>query len=156
MANDEGRAKTVEEADKIRLVARLSADYMLRSLKMIGELAQGELLTGLVNLALVQANVGHLDRMGSGFNSLDSIPPDEVRRPVSVLALSASLGLPYETTRRHVAKMVETGQCLRVKGGVIAPTAAVDDPRRAEMLEQNLINLRRLYRNLKAAGVALD
>jgi hypothetical protein len=38
-------------------VARLTADYLLRSLKMIGELAQGELLTGLVNLALVQANV---------------------------------------------------------------------------------------------------
>ena len=30
--------------DKTRLAARLSADYMLRSLKMIGELAQGELL----------------------------------------------------------------------------------------------------------------
>jgi len=123
---------------------------------MIGELAQGELLTGLVNLALVQANVGHLDRAGSGFDSVDSIPPDEVRRPVSVLSLSASLGLPYETTRRHVAKMVETGQCLRVKGGVVAPTAAVADPRRTEMLAQNLVNLKRLYRNLKSAGVALE
>lgn len=151
-----GGDRASADEDKIRLVARLSADYMLRSLKMIGELAQGELLTGLVNLALVQANVGHLDPTGSKFDSLDAIPPDEMRRPVSVLALSASLGLPYETTRRHVAKMVETGQCLRVKGGVIAPTAAVDDPRRTEMLEQNLINLRRLYRNLKAAGVALD
>ena len=73
----------MEEEDKMRLVARLSADYMLRSLKMIGDLAHGELLTGLVNLALVQANVGHLDRMGSGFPPppnirLDSIPPDEV------------------------------------------------------------------------------
>ena len=152
----EGSKAPMDEADKIRLVARHSADYMLRSLKMIGELAEGELLTGLVNLALVQANVGHLDRMSAGFNSFDAIPPDEVRRPVSVLALSASLGLPYETTRCHVAKMVETGQCLRVKGGVIAPTAAVDDPRRTEVLEQNLINLKRLYRNLKAAGVALD
>ncbi|MGZ6018041.1 MAG: hypothetical protein ACXWKO_05170 [Phenylobacterium sp.] len=148
--------KFVEDADKIRLVARLSADYMLRSLKMIGELANGELLTGLVNLALVQANVSHLDRAGSGFDSREMIPPDEVRRPVSVLALSASLGLPYETTRRHVAKMVATGQCLRVKGGVISPAAAVGDPRRAEMLEQNLVNLRRLYRNLRNAGVALD
>ena len=38
MAGDEGRTEAVEEEDKIRLVARLSADYMLRSLKMIGEL----------------------------------------------------------------------------------------------------------------------
>ncbi|THD61879.1 hypothetical protein [Phenylobacterium sp.] len=142
--------------DKSRLAARISADYLLRSLKMIGELANGELLTGLVNLALVQANVSHLDRVSSGFDSLDSPPPDEVRRPVSILALSANLGLPYETTRRHVAKMVETGQCVRVKGGVIAPTAAVADPRRSEMLEVNLTNLRRLYRNLRAAGISLD
>jgi hypothetical protein len=141
---------------KTRLVARLSADYLLRSLKLIGELAEGELLTGLVNLALVQANVGHLDPTGGAYDSLESVPPDQVRRPVSVLALSASLGLPYETTRRHVAKMVETGECLRVKGGVVVPAAAVADPRRSEMLEQNLINLKRLYRNLRAAGVSLD
>ena len=50
--------------------------------------------------------------------------------------------------------MVETGQCLRVKGGVIAPTAAVDDPLRSAMLEQNLINLKRLYRNLRKAPPA--
>jgi hypothetical protein len=151
-----GEAAPIGETDKTRLVARLSADYLLRSLKMIGELAEGELLTGLVNLALVQANVGHLDPTGSGYDSLEDVPPDRVRRPVSVLALSASLGLPYETTRRHVAKMVETGQCQRVKGGVVVPTAAVDDPRRNLMLGQNLTNLRRLYRNLRAAGVPLD
>jgi hypothetical protein len=155
-SNSPSPAPSPEAADKTRLVARLTADYLLRSLKMIGELAEGELLTGLVNLALVQANVGHLDPAGSAFDSLDSIPPDEVRRPVSVLSISASLGLPYETTRRHVAKMVETGQCLRVKGGVVSPTAAVADPRRSEMLEQNLINLKRLYRNLRNAGVPLD
>lgn len=155
-SNSPPPAPSPDPADKTRLVARLTADYLLRSLKMIGELAQGELLTGLVNLALVQANVGHLDPAGSAFDSLDSIPPDEVRRPVSVLSISASLGLPYETTRRHVAKMVETGQCLRVKGGVVAPTAAVADPRRSEMLEQNLVNLKRLYRNLRNAGVPLD
>jgi hypothetical protein len=93
----------------------------LRSLKMIGELAGGELLTGLVSLARVQANVAHLDRLAGGFAGIDTAPPDELRRPVSVLALSSSLGLPYETIRRHVAKMVAAGQCVRVKGGVVAP-----------------------------------
>ena len=159
MTSDRGKADVggAGSEDKTRLAARLSADYMLRSLKMIGELAQGELLTGLVNLALVQANVAHLDRASAGFTGLDSVPPDELRRPVSVLALSASIGLPYETTRRHVAKMVKTGQCLRVKGGVIVPAAVVEeDARRSEMLEQNMINLRRLYRNLRNAGVPLD
>ncbi|WP_372786659.1 hypothetical protein [Phenylobacterium sp.] len=142
--------------DKSRLVARLAADYLLRSLTMIGELSHGELLTGLVNLALVQANVAHLDRVSSGFDAIDKPPPDEVRRPVSVLSLSASLGLPYETTRRHVARMLATGQCVRVKGGIVVPTAIVEDARRSKMLEANLVNLRRLVRALRSAGVDMD
>jgi hypothetical protein len=150
------REGPADPPDKTRLAARLSADYLLRSLKMIGELADGELITGLVNMALVQANVSHLDRVASGFDGIDTPPPDEVRRPVSILALSANLGLPYETTRRHVAKMVASGQCVRVKGGIVAPTAVVADPRRSGMLEANLMNLRRLFRNLRAAGIKLD
>jgi len=142
--------------DKSRLAARLSADYMLRSLKMISELANGELLTGLVNLAMAQANVAHLDRVSSGFDAIGKAPPDELRRPVSVLALSSSLGLPYETTRRHVAKMIATGQCVRAKGGVVVPTAVVQDARRNAMLEVNLVNLKRLVRALRSAGVDLD
>jgi hypothetical protein len=142
--------------DKSRLAARLSADYLLRSLKIVGELAEGELMTGLVNLALVQANVAHLDRVSSGYDAVDRPPPDEVRRPVSVLALSSSLGLPYETTRRHVAKMLANGQCVRRKGGVVVPAAVVDDPQRMRMLEANLVNLRRLFRGLRNAGVELD
>jgi hypothetical protein len=145
-----------EPQDKTRLASRLAADYLLRSLKMIGDLAEGELVTGLVNLALVQANVSHLDRVASGFDGVDTPPPDEVRRPVSILSLSASLGLPYETTRRHVAKMVATGQCVRVKGGVVVPTAVIGEARRTEMLEVNLMNLRRLFRDLRNAGVILD
>lgn len=145
-----------QREDKSRLVARLCADYLLRSLKIVGELANGELLTGLVNLALVQANVAHLDRVSSGYDGIDKAPPDEMRRPVSVLALSAMLGLPYETTRRHVAKMLKTGQCVRAKGGIVVPTAVVEDPRRTEMLEVNVMNLRRLVRGLRSAGVDME
>lgn len=155
-AEPDDAAASPQREDKSRLVARLSADYLLRSLKMIGELSNGELLTGLVNLALVQANVAHLDRVSSGYDSIEKAPPDEMRRPVSVLALSAMLGLPYETTRRHVAKMLKTGECVRAKGGVVVPTAIVENPRRSEMLEANLVNLRRLVRGLRSAGVDMD
>ena len=147
---------TPPEEDKARLAARLAADYLLRSVRMISELSGGDLLTGLVSLALVQANVAHLDREANDFNRIDTVPPDEVRRPISVLALSASLGLPYETTRRHVAKMVAAGLCVRVKGGVMIPTAIVEDRGRSGMLEANLLNLRRLVRSLRNAGINFD
>jgi hypothetical protein len=49
-------------------------------------------------------------------------PTDAVRQPVSVLAISKDLELPYETTRRHVGKLVSQGLCRRVAdGGLVIP-----------------------------------
>jgi hypothetical protein len=135
---------------------RISTDYFMRGLKLVSELHGGELLTGLVSLAIVQANVAHIDFGGPNeFDGLDTVPPDSMRRPVSVLAVSASLGLPYETTRRHVAKLIKFGQCRRVKGGVVVPAATLINPVRREMVQANKVNLRRLFRQLRAAGINL-
>lgn len=144
-----------EEADGARAAVRLGADYLLRSLQMLGELAGGQMVTGLISLAIVQANTGHLDGAGAYRDSGD-LPPDSVRRPVSVLAIANSLGLPYETTRRHIDRMIQTGQCERVNGGVIVPASALDSTRHRELLAAHLVNLRRLVRGLAAAGLDLD
>lgn len=135
-----------------RAAARHSADYVLRSLNLLGQLSGGHLLTGLVSLALTQANVAHLMTKG-GYTEIDDIPPDAERRPVSVLSLAASLGLPYETTRRHVEILIRGGHCVRVKGGVITPASALDTALHREFLAANLANLRRLYRGLHALGL---
>lgn len=148
-----------EARDSARVAARLSAGYILRSLHLIADLADGELLQGLVWTAVTVANVAHLDRdagAGGAFAGLEAIPPDALRRPVSVLAISSALGLPYETTRRHVAKLVASGQCLRVRGGILVPARALDNGAHREMLAANLANLRTLVRNLRKAGVRLD
>jgi hypothetical protein len=157
--SDKTPSARTRDPDKSRVAGRLASDYLLRSLKMLGELADGDLLTGLVSLAIVQANVSHVDHaLGEtgAFDGLATIPPDVVRRPVSVLAVADSLGLPYETTRRHVTKLIKSGQVVRTKGGVVAPTSVLKDPRRQAMLDANIPNLRRLFRNLKAASVVLD
>ena len=39
--------------------------------------------------------------------------PDSLHRTVSILRISEHLGLPYETTRRHVLKLVAKGYCVR-------------------------------------------
>lgn len=144
-------------SDGARVAVRLGADYLLRSLQILAELGQGDLITALVSLAIVQANVAHLDSSdaGAAFADIRTLPPDELRRPVSVLSLSASLGLPYETTRRHVGKLLAMGACKRVRGGVVVPTAALDTAWHREHLGRNLVNLRRLVRGLKAAGIDL-
>ncbi|MFL5296940.1 MAG: hypothetical protein ACJ798_11220 [Phenylobacterium sp.] len=144
--------------DKLRVASRLGSDYVLRWLKIISDVAEGDLLAGIISLAIIQANIGHIDRDGSGeaFEDLETMPPDSVRRPVSVLALSSGLGLPYETTRRHVAKLIAVGFCVRVKGGVIAPGSVLDGEANRRGLDRHMVSLRRLFRDLKAAGVALD
>lgn len=135
-----------------RAAVRAGAEYLLRSLELLGRLVGGQMLTGLVSLALTQANVAHLMADGR-YADLDDLPPDAERRPVSVLALAASLGLPYETTRRHVEALIRAGHCVRVKGGVITPAVALDTELHRELLIANLANLRRLARELRTVGM---
>lgn len=147
-----------EAHDGARTAMRLGSEYLLRSLKLLGDLLEGEMLTAVVALGLGQANVAHLDAPDSqdGYRDSASIPPDELRRPISVLALATSLGLPYETTRRHVEKLVRMEICERVKGGVIIPARAIDNDAHRQTIAAHLGYLRRLVRSLKAAGVDLD
>jgi len=149
-----------EDGDEIaRLVARIASEYLLRVLKLLAETHDADLITAIVAQAIIAANTAHLDaRMGEGprFAAMAHAPPDEVRRPISVLALSHSLGMPFETTRRHVNKLVAAGRCVRLKGGVIVPTSALEHPVTVEATRTHLTYVRRLLRALKAAGVAAD
>ena len=71
------------------------------------------------------------------------------------MAIADMVGLPYETTRRYVQRLVAKGQCLRVAKGLIVPAATIDGPGRRDMVRANLINLKRLHRGLAAHGVGL-
>jgi predicted ArsR family transcriptional regulator len=49
--------------------------------------------------------------------------PDDLRQPVSVLAISRSLRLPYETIRRHADVLVREGLAARAgRQGVFVPS----------------------------------
>jgi len=148
---------SASDLDQGRAAARLTADYVLRSLQLVIGLANGEFLTGLIAMAVSQANIAHLIQPeGTVRGSAPAGPlPDDARRPVSVLAVSQSLGLPYETTRRHIEKLVKAGYCVRVHKGVIVPSTSMDTEGHREMLAANLVNLRRLVRGLRSAGVDL-
>jgi len=113
-------------------VARISSDYFLRSLALIAEVQDGDMIKAIVFLAVVAANTGHLEQTGQGsrFAGVDSAPPDDVRRPVSALAISQALGMPFETTRRYINRLIADGVLARVKKGVIAPVAVVGCRRR--------------------------
>ena len=158
-AGPPGLDEVVAETDVARLVGRFSSEYMLRLLQLLTELHGGDLMTAIITQAIIAANTAHLDTRtadGPRYASLAQAPPDAVRRPISVLALSRSLGLPFETTRRHVNRLVAAGRCVRMKGGVIVPASALQHPKSNEATLTNLAYVRRFIRALKAAGVCAD
>jgi hypothetical protein len=145
--------------DNARLMARLATDFVLRSLQLAAKQHDGDLIMAIVAAAIVSANTAHLNPVAGAparHTHLDDVAPDDARRPVSVLAISGSLGLPFETTRRYVNRLIASGRCRRVKGGVLANVEALTTPENNAVIAGNAANLRRLFRDLKRGGVTLD
>lgn len=118
--------------DVRRQVVRLSIAYFLKSLTVIGRALEQDALSTLVLLAIGRGNLREFVRRreaGAVFRSLAAIPPDELRRPVSVYAVSKALVLPYETTRRYALRLIEEGWVERKPGGgLVVPTSVVARP----------------------------
>jgi len=144
--------------DQSRAVARLSSDYFLRTLALMSEFHDGDIIKAIVFQSIVAANTAHLESTGDGarYTGVGAAPPDELRRPVSALAISQALGMPFETTRRYVNRLLAEGKCVRVRKGVIAPQAVVQSPEGSRLTTANFNNVRRFVRELKRAGVVLD
>jgi hypothetical protein len=142
-----------------RIAARVTAEFFLRTAQLVGQRTGGDLIKALILRAIIAGNISHIDHDPANpgqFAAIDDVPPDELRRPISVLAVAGSLGLPYETTRRCVNKLVTEGLCIRVKGGVIAPATKHIEPEDLQGIRTNMANLRRLFAALKQAGVKFD
>ena len=139
-----------------RLALRLSSEYILRSIDLMTQVVGGDLVKGLIFLAIVQANIQHLindDGLSQTYSESTDTVPDETRRPVSVHALSVSLGIPYETTRRYVNKLLTEGYCIRVRRGLLAPAEVLQRDEMLAALKRNFANLQRLVTGLKRSGV---
>lgn len=138
----------------IRLVVRQSSDYALRLVEPLTE-HMGDIVTGLVLMDMVQANVEHLPDTAGGLD--DSGPggfvPDAERRPVRVAKLSQRLGVPKETVRRHVARLMEQDRCVAAEEGYMVPSAVLARPPFVRYMLDNQTHLHRLFNALGEQGV---
>jgi ribosomal protein S25 len=144
----------VSDTFDARVLARLSAEYLLRALRLLVD-AYGDIRDGILAYTIVAANTSHLDaRGGEGWRyaRIDQTPPDEARRPISVARLAESLGLPFETARRHVRRLIDAGVCVRVQGGLIIPQAVLDQPEAARSALANVAYVRKFVRDILAAS----
>jgi DNA-binding Lrp family transcriptional regulator len=138
-----------QDTPAARAIARLSAQYLLRALRMLVD-TYGNVLDGVIAQTIFSANTAHLDaRNGEGrrYAGVDQPAPDEVRRPVSVGRLADSLAMPFETTRRHVQRLTEAGVCIRLQGGLIIPLAVQERPVAVRNAIANLGYIRKFVRD---------
>jgi hypothetical protein len=111
---------------------------------------------GLIVLAISAANTGHLDVHTENpalVAGPDAVLHDEMRRPISVSRLAKILGLPFETTRQHVNRLIAIGVCERVEGGIVVPKAAMARRDVSAGVMANLAAVRKLVRDLQAVGL---
>jgi hypothetical protein len=105
------------------IIAVAALRVLLAAMKVLRSHFAGDLLNGLVFTAIRAANVQHIANTVPASNR--DLLPDSDRRPVSIAAISDSMRLPYETVRRHAAKLVREGKCIRVgRRGLMAPEIA--------------------------------
>lgn len=131
----------------------LGADYALRLIRAFTDLFDGDLGLAMVFIAAAQAGTEHL-RDGQDYPDIAAgdFFPDDLRRPVSVSALARSLGLPVETTRRHVVKLAANGYANRTEnGGVIITSAILQRDEIRQVASLNAASMERLINGLMRA-----
>jgi hypothetical protein len=142
--------------DRAPLSLVLTGEYLLRWTELHIGPSRRLNANMLVYWTILQGNVRHLNH-DPELQRLyaDTLPPDEIRRPVSVQDVTDSLGIAYETVRQMTLAMQEVGLLARVRGGLIAPREALERESSLTGFRTDLANLRRMLSQLSEFGVLL-
>lgn len=144
------------EHPPVRLVVRLSSDYLLRLAEPIS-LHVGDLVSGLILMDVIQANTEHLPDSEGGEADGDWSPEgfvaDRLRKPVRVATLSERLGIPPETVRRHLTRLVNQDRCERGEDGYRVPSRILARRPFIQFMVDNQSHLHRLFAGLADFGV---
>lgn len=116
-----------------RYLLKLGMDYFLRQLSVLSAPFDGDVLLAATFVAISQAGVRHLNESGLPSPlAQEGVFPDGMRRPVTIASVARTLGLPRETARRYVHRLIASGYCRTVGvRGVMVP---------AEVLRSEPIN----------------
>ena len=142
---------------QLRVLGRISVGFIVDIITVAR--MGNEFLDTLITVAIVQANLTPLAAdpgLQHAYGDYDAPPPDDLRRPVSVNAVAASLKLPYETVRRRVAALAKGPGFELTPHGVVVSGALVNSPQHREMLDANYALVRAFYQRLRGLGALQD
>lgn len=125
--------------DDVAIAARLAGEFFVRGVEIVARAHGGDLLRGIIFTAIAVANSESAPVTGGG-----------ERRPVSVMSIAHSIGVPYETTRRYVNLLVSEGLCIREgRRGVIIAEQAFLAPEMVAAYRETFASINRLATALK-------
>lgn len=146
----------MDDATNNRKIARLTAEYIVSMVGLLTQASGMDPTDILILNAVSAANVAHLlddpEKVDAYWSRGLTIPFD-IRRPVTSLAISESLGLPRETCRRRISGLVEKGLLERRPTGLIAIQERADPEQMAAMFAANAQLFRKMVRKLRKHGV---
>ncbi|MCK1384175.1 hypothetical protein IVB31_07865 [Bradyrhizobium sp. 21] len=147
-----------KSSDVTRAVSRHTLSYMLCSVSEMfrhyGDFAAMDLLIihGILNANVT--NVMSDVNLNERFSGIDAVEPDAIKRGVSRAALSRFLNVPLETIRRRVTGLKRLEILTETSSGlIVAEGNAYGFGNNHELQMTNMLLVRKLLRDLRAAGV---
>ena len=81
-----------------------------------------------------------------------AVPPNETRGSISRLSIADVTGLPRETVRRKINRMIEQGLVEEDEQGRVQPARQLAEPRWQSIADQGFAAVQRYDRKLRALG----
>lgn len=131
-------------------IAIAATGLLLAGIRAMRGYWDGDVMKGLVFTAISATNVKHATNGTSA--AIRAVLPDSERQPVSVLGISRSLRMPYETIRRHAEALLQAGICVRVgRHGLLVPASFIHGIPAGTLLVHRLVM--EFLAELRRAGV---
>src|SRR3569832_2243280 len=138
-----------------RAIAHYVAEFILRSASSISEVFENDYEAAILFMTISNRNSEKVmadPKLRDEYGSYGSTIPPEHTLLISRMALARATGLPRETGRRKVAKLLQKGWVVELQGGLRARPDLTRDARYVAAIEPMAPNLRRLFTQLLATG----
>lgn len=149
------------EAERAKIMSRAAMRFLLN---VAGDIIVGSLSEDMdpidyfLAIAIGSANVSHIDSdLALSRQYAGLIEPDYMRRGISRAAISRATGLPLETVRRRINKMIGLEVLVERKDGVIvSANNRLKIGTRLDRMHKHAQLIERLFRELKARGIKFE
>ncbi len=146
---------SVRDHPSSRAIAHFVGEYILRSAESVSQIFGHDYEAAIIFMSISNRNADKVmndPKLREIYGSYQTPIPQEHALLISRMALARATGLPRETVRRKVAKLLARGWIIELPGGLRARPDLNRHPAYFGTLEPQAQNLRRLFTMLLQVG----